>query len=91
MAGNVIGSYNVVVAITKSDTVDIVVPFQRKPPTTDAIYVGASGDIVAILQDGAAITLSSAIAGTIIPIPGATPDLAFYGAGTTTVAPIIVE
>ena len=30
-------------------------------------------------------------AGTRIPIPGAPADLAFYGAGTTTVAPIIVE
>jgi hypothetical protein len=30
-------------------------------------------------------------AGTPIPIPGASADLAFYGAGTTTVAPIIVE
>jgi hypothetical protein len=30
-------------------------------------------------------------AGTVIPIPGAPSDLAFYGAGTTTVAPIIVE
>jgi hypothetical protein len=30
-------------------------------------------------------------AGTPIPIPGAPTDLAFYGAGTTTVAPIIVE
>ena len=30
-------------------------------------------------------------AGTPIPIPGAPSDLAFYGAGTTTVAPIIVE
>ena len=30
-------------------------------------------------------------AGTPIPIPGAAADLAFYGAGTTTVAPIIVE
>ena len=30
-------------------------------------------------------------AGTPLPIPGATADLAFFGAGTTTVAPIIVE
>ena len=30
-------------------------------------------------------------AGTVIPIPGAPADLVFYGAGTTTVAPIIVE
>jgi hypothetical protein len=30
-------------------------------------------------------------AGTPIAIPGAPADLAFYGAGTTTVAPIIVE
>jgi hypothetical protein len=30
-------------------------------------------------------------AGTPIAIPGASADLAFYGAGTTTVAPIIVE
>jgi hypothetical protein len=30
-------------------------------------------------------------AGTPIPIPGAPSDLTFYGAGTTTVAPIIVE
>jgi hypothetical protein len=30
-------------------------------------------------------------AGMPIPIPGAPGDLAFYGAGTTTVAPIIVE
>ena len=30
-------------------------------------------------------------AGTVIPIPDAAPDLSFLGAGTTTVAPIIVE
>jgi hypothetical protein len=30
-------------------------------------------------------------AGTVIPIPGAPPDLMFLGAGTTTVAPIIFE
>ncbi len=30
-------------------------------------------------------------AGTVIPIAGAPPDLMFLGAGTTTVAPIIVE
>jgi hypothetical protein len=30
-------------------------------------------------------------AGTVIPIPDATPELSFLGAGTTTVAPIIVE
>ena len=30
-------------------------------------------------------------AGTVIPIPGATSELSFLGAGTTTIAPIIVE
>jgi len=68
MPSNVIGSYNLFVAITKSDTVNIVVPFPKKPAVTDAIYVGASGDIAAVMENGTAVTLASAIAGTIIPI-----------------------
>lgn len=59
-------SYNTGVAITTSDTDNIVCPSGLV--VTDAIYVGAGGDIVVVQQDGNTYTLVGAIAGTIIPV-----------------------
>ena len=75
-------------------------------PKTGALkrVIGATGmgDVLGLGYWGGiayGFTLSGALiqidlttgAGTPIAIPGAPSDLAFYGAGTTTVAPIIVE
>jgi hypothetical protein len=65
---NQIGSYNYGAAITKSDTVNIVQPPGRLPATTDGIYVGGTGDIAGVLENGTAITFKGAIAGTIVPL-----------------------
>ena len=48
-------------AITKSDTVGF-------STTARGIYVGVSGDVVAVTPSGAALTFKNAVAGTIIPI-----------------------
>ena len=55
--------YNKGIAITKSDTVDIIGP----KPLTDAVYVGATGVVVAIFQDGTAVNFTAAV-GEILPI-----------------------
>lgn len=60
--------YNYWLPVTPSDTVNIVPPPDRVPPVTSALYVGGAGDIVAVRQDGTAVTFKAAIAGTIIPI-----------------------
>lgn len=59
-------SYNKGVAITTSDTDNIVCPAGL--PVTDAIWVGTGGDIVVVPQDDDTYTLVGAIAGTIIPV-----------------------
>ena len=47
-------------AITPSDTVNIAL--------TRAVYVGGSGDIVAIMGDGAKVTFAGAVAGSVLPL-----------------------
>lgn len=59
-------SYNIGVAITKSDTINFVGPDGRV--LCDAIYVGGSGDIVIVMQNDNTYTLIGTIAGTIIPV-----------------------
>lgn len=59
-------SYNLGLAITTSDTVSFGCPNGRV--VSDAIYVGVTGDIVVVPQNGTAYTLKGAIAGTILPI-----------------------
>lgn len=53
--------YNLWDAITKSDTVD----FFRG--ICDAVYVGGAGVVVAIQEDGTAVSFT-AVAGQVIPI-----------------------
>ena len=61
--------YNYLVAITKSDTVNVQAPIPDRV-LLNAIYVGGSGDIAVVGEDGRAVTLIGAIAGTIIPVSG---------------------
>lgn len=49
------------VAITKSDSVDLAEPSR-------AIYVGGTGDVVAVFQSGDVVTFSAVPVGTILPI-----------------------
>lgn len=58
-------SYNTAKAITTSDTVDIIGPAGRK--TTDALYVGGAGIVVAVFQDGSTVSFT-AVAGQILPL-----------------------
>jgi len=53
-------------AITTSDTVDNLLLDNGTPPK--GIYVGAAGNVVAVDQDGTAVTFLGAIAGSILPI-----------------------
>lgn len=55
--------YNVAIAISKSDTVDFVGPKKL----CDAIYVGGAGIVVAIMEDGSAISFTC-VAGQILPV-----------------------
>jgi hypothetical protein len=48
-------------AVTKSDTANFSF-------TVRGIYVGGTGDVVAITEAGAAVTFSSVPAGSILPI-----------------------
>lgn len=49
-------------AITPSDTVN----FSRE--THGGIYVGGTGDVVAVLYDGSTVTFTAVPAGTILPV-----------------------
>lgn len=50
-------------AITKSDTADIV------GPPTRGVYVGGTGDVVAVMQEkGNTVTFTAVPAGSILPI-----------------------
>lgn len=59
-------SYNTGMAITPSDTDNIVCPAGLV--VTDAIYVGTGGDVVVVQQDDDTYTLVAAISGTILPV-----------------------
>jgi hypothetical protein len=48
-------------AITPSDTEDL-------PHVTRAIYIGGSGNIVAVTQGGDEVTFASVFAGSILPV-----------------------
>ena len=53
-------SYNVAVAITKSDTVN----FDRP---TNAIYVGGAGIVQAVMQDDSVVAFTC-VAGQVLPV-----------------------
>jgi len=54
-------AYNRFAAVVTSDTVDFV-----RPPL--AIYVGGTGNIIAVNGDGSTVTLSAVPVGTLLPI-----------------------
>jgi len=54
-------SFNLWGAITPSDTVDL-------PRVTDAILVGSTGNVAAVMQNNVAVTLTALAAGTVLPI-----------------------
>ena len=56
-------SFNIAIAVTKSDTVG----FGGPKPLCDALYVGGAGIVVAIMQDGSAVSFT-AVAGGVLPI-----------------------
>lgn len=58
--------FNAAAAITKSDTVDIVIPAGKA--LTDGIYVGGAGNLVVVFQDDSTATITGALAGTILPL-----------------------
>lgn len=61
LVGDDMLKYNVVEPITTSDTEDI-------KRVTDAIYVGVTGDVVVVLQNGQPRTFTDIAAGSILPV-----------------------
>lgn len=59
------GPFNHLFTITPSDTVDFAAP-----EIPDAIYVGGTGNIVVVMQDGTTKTLTGVLAGTVYPLSG---------------------
>ena len=60
---SVLQSFNVAIAITKSDTVNIAGP----KTLTDAVYVGGAGIVVAVMSDDSLVAFT-AVAEGILPI-----------------------
>lgn len=58
-------TFNAGVAITTSDTVDIVHPAGRA--VTEAIMVGAAGTVTLVFQSGLTVQVT-AVAGQILPV-----------------------
>jgi len=58
------------VAITPSDTVDIgeTTPDDGKATAPQAVYVGGTGNVVAVMGDGTTGTFTGVPAGTVLPI-----------------------
>ncbi len=66
--------YNRAVAITKSDTINydgttasVLAGTQNKAIPADAIFVGGTGIVVLILEDGSAVQFTCAV-GEILPV-----------------------
>jgi hypothetical protein len=57
--------YNVWAPITKSDTVNF--PVGLKGGLCDAIYVGGAGIVVAVMEDGTAVSFTC-VAGQVLPV-----------------------
>lgn len=60
----IIPPYNVLIAITKSDTVN----FRSDAKPCEAIYVGGSGDMVVVSPNGATVTMTGVVGGAIYPV-----------------------
>ena len=56
-------SYGQAFVVTKSDTADI-----RPGLVSDALYVGGTGHLNVIMEDGQTVLISAVPAGTILPL-----------------------
>lgn len=59
----IITPYNIAVAVTPSDTVDL--PDWPNRPYT-GLYVGVTGDVALVQENGVAVTFKAAPAGTVL-------------------------
>lgn len=59
--------YNESIAITTSDSENLM-PYTVRNRLTDAIYVGTTGDVIAVDQNGDATTFKAVPAGVWLPI-----------------------
>jgi hypothetical protein len=57
-------SFNFAKAVTPSDTVN----FDFGNGITSALYVGGTGNMVVVLQDGTAVTFTGVVAGSMLPL-----------------------
>jgi hypothetical protein len=73
--------YNIYVPITKSDTVNFLPVANRT--LCDAIYVGGAGIVVAVQEDGTAVSFTC-VAGQLLPVAAKRVNL------TTTTATLMV-
>ncbi len=63
-----LAQYNLHVAITPSDTVNLVASGRTTIELCDAIYVGGIGNVTAVLQDGSTVLYTAPPVGSILPI-----------------------
>lgn len=69
MSASTFGSYNYAVAITPSDTVNLIPIAGRTSPLCDAIYVGATGgNLTVVYENGATAQFAGTLVGTILPV-----------------------
>lgn len=59
--------YNLTLAIVPDDTTNMA-QFTTRQLLTDAVYVGVTGDVVAVTDNGDATTWKAVPAGTFLPI-----------------------
>jgi hypothetical protein len=55
-------NYNYAIAVTTSDTVNLL------PGLTNAIYVGGAGNVVAVLENGDTVLFTAVPVGSVLPI-----------------------
>lgn len=65
--GMLLNPFNKMVVVTKSDTVDLA-DFSQSGKLTSALYVGGTGDISVVLQDGTTCLYSAVPVGVILPV-----------------------
>lgn len=60
-------AYDLFLAVTPSDTVDLS-PFTQKTKLTDGVYVGVAGDVAVVEQNGTAVVFTAVPAGKTLTV-----------------------